>query len=363
MELHSLSSNLSREYDYVFVTHLPSFYKISLFNEIAKSASVLAIFLGETSLQRTADFVKGEKNFDYLYLNSGDFEQRKQWASSWRLCRILAGLKYKRISVGAWDLLESWVAIFCSPTYKNVLMQESSIFESTVHGYKGWLKKIFAKRLSIAFVSGKPHGRLMRSVGFKGDVIVTGGVGLATRAKRQSNSTRVFSGKFLYVGRLSPEKNLPILLSTFSLPSMQNYQLTMVGTGPQYDSLKLMASKNVEFKGHIPNENIHAIYETHDVFILPSISEVWGLVVEEALYYGLPVLVSAQVGSVEDLVIDTGAGLAFDPNSSRSLGSVIEAMSRDYSRFSAAARAIEFDIRDAKQVQVYVDSLRFGASE
>lgn len=347
-----------QEYDWVFVSHLPSFYKINLFNEIAKSASVLAIFLGETSQERTADFVKGDKQFDHVFLNTGDFEQRSRWRSSWRLVRILLKLRYKRISVGGWDLPESWVAIACSPKKSNVITQESSIFESVLAGWKGRLKRMFARRLSLALVSGAPHARLMRAVGFDGEVVVTGGVGLANRAERHERSDREFSGRFLYVGRLSHEKNLAFLLRVFALPALAGFHLTLVGDGPERESLKALAGDNVSFSGHVPNERIQEVYASHDVFILPSTSEPWGLVVEEALYYGLPVLASFKVGSVEDLVVNSGAGVSFDANSEESLQAAILQVSSDYGKYVDATSAIDFIRRDADQVRVYIEALR-----
>lgn len=350
-------------YDFIFVSHLPSFYKINLLNEIAKNASILVIFLGETSHERAADFVKGEKKFDYLYLNSGDFEQRSRWVSSLRLLRILRKLSYKLISVGAWDLPESWLTILYSPIHKNVLAQETSIFESELTGWKGLLKRIFTKRLGLALVSGEPHSRLMRSLGFDGQIAVTGGVGLANRPEFKWKQRSKFSGRFLYVGRLSPEKNLAFLLRVFALPEMMKFHLTLAGNGPARAALQALAGRNVAFIGHVPNEKIQEIYASHDVFILPSISEPWGLVVEEALYYGLPVLASSKVGSVVDLVLTYGAGLSFDPYSELSLQKAIELVSVQYEQFANATQAIDFAERDKAQVRVYVEAINMGLAK
>lgn len=70
-----------------------------------------------------------------------------------------------------------------------------------------------------------------------------------------------------------------------------------------------MAKDNIRFLGHVPNDSLPEIYERHDVFILPSRYEPWGLVVEEALFRGLPVIASDKVGSAADMVaaLETGA--------------------------------------------------------
>jgi glycosyltransferase involved in cell wall biosynthesis len=253
-------------------------------------------------------------------------------------------------------LPESWLNIFCSPKSKNLITQETSVFESELNGWKGLLKRVFTMRLGLSLVSGIPHSRLMRAVGFKGKICLTGSVGLANRAKFVTEQ-RSFSGRFLYVGRLSPEKNLAILLRVFALPEMAKLHLTLAGSGPEREALQSMSSSNVSFIGHVPNENIQDVYTSHDVFILPSTSEPWGLVVEEALYYGLPVLASSNVGSVEDLVLAHCAGLSFDPKSETSLQNAMEAIASQYETYSSAARSIDFVMRDDEQIRVYVDAV------
>lgn len=344
-------------YDFVFITHIPSFYKINLYNEISKFRRLFVIFLGESSQERNADFVNGQKNFDYYFLNRGYFERRNRYISICRLILKLRSLKYKKMFLGAWDLPESWLAIFFSNKKSNILSQESSIFESKLTGFKYLLKRLFVSRLGLALVSGMPHARLMNRVGFKGKIHITGGVGLTNRMQKSTIIKRNFSGRFLYVGRLSPEKNLSFLLRAFALPSMVDFHLTLVGDGPARSELQSIAGRNITFMGHVPNGQLHVVYAANDVFVLPSLSEPWGLVVEEALYCGLPVLASKKVGCAEDLVINTGSGLCFDPSSDESLIEVVSLMVSEYHKFYVNAYNIDFVGRDADQVGVYVNVL------
>lgn len=357
MKDNSITKYFTKQYDFVFISHLPSFYKINIFNKIAEKSRILVIFLGETSIERTIDFVTGKMAFDYYYLNTGHFETRRILFSSIYLLYLLRHINYKLISVGAWDLPESWVAIMISPKSKNVITQESSIFESKNKGWKSIFKRVFVQRLSLSFVSGVPHERLMRSVGFNGQIVITGGVGLPNRAERQLNTEKGFNGKFLYVGRLSPEKNIEMLLSVFAAPEMSAYSLTIVGSGTERERLRHIASSNVVFIDHVPNDVIQHIYATHDIFILASTSEPWGLVVEEALYYGLPVLASSYVGCAEDLIVKYGSGLLFDPYSKSSCIAACSEIISQYKQYSVAVRAIDFADRDYNQVKVYLDAI------
>lgn len=86
--------------------------------------------------------------------------------------------------------------------------------------------------------------------------------------------------------------------------------LNIIGFGPQEMFLKSIAKKNIVFHGPIPNAELYKLYLQNDVFVLPSISEPWGMVVEEAFNNGLPVIVSDKVGCIGEIVNETN-GLVF----------------------------------------------------
>lgn len=84
--------------------------------------------------------------------------------------------------------------------------------------------------------------------------------------------------------------------------------LLMVGAGEQDDLLRRRVEaqglKNVAFAGFVNQSQLPSIFSACDVFVLPSEDEPWGLVVNEAMCAGLPVVVSEGVGCVADLVVD-----------------------------------------------------------
>jgi glycosyltransferase involved in cell wall biosynthesis len=156
---------------------------------------------------------------------------------------------------------------------------------------------------------------------------------------------------------LSPEKNLKFLINAFSHEKLSNFKLSIIGSGLLGDNLRSIAPHNVTFTEHLSHEKIHQAYIEHDVFILPSDSEPWGLVVEEALYYGLPVISSAKVGCVEDLILHYEAGELFDPYSMASLIDAILNVSREYGKFVASVNKIDFLKRDYLQIRSYTSIL------
>ena len=139
----------------------------------------------------------------------------------------------------------------------------------------------------------------------------------ALRAARRSADPRL-----LYTGRLSPEKNLSTLLAAFAryVGTRPNARLRLVGDGPSRKSLeeeaaRLQIADKVVFTGGIDQRALADEYLSATCLVLPSTSEPWGLVVNEALSYGCPVIVSSACGCTPELVDARKTGFVFDPDS------------------------------------------------
>lgn len=339
-------------YDRVFVTHLPAFYKVNLYNEIAKRCRVFVIFIASTSTIRSKDFTQGELAFDYCILNEGPFETRAKLKSVFRLYQTLRGISFKQIILGGWDLWEFWLIAYLYPKKCNSLACESSIYESRTKGLSALLKQAFLKRMHLVYCSGEAQKALVQSLSFQGIVKKTLGVGIFNYVSKGSLE-KAFQGKFLYVGRLAPEKNLENLVRLFA--KYPQYQLTLIGQGPLEQTLKSINLPNVKLVGHVSNEALAQWYQSHDVFVLPSTKEPWGLVVEEALYYGLPVIASKNVGSAQDFIMQYQVGKLFEPDNSESFDEAINWCAKHYASLLQNLKAIDFKARDEWQVEQYLN--------
>jgi glycosyltransferase involved in cell wall biosynthesis len=127
---------------------------------------------------------------------------------------------------------------------------------------------------------------------------------------------------FLVVARLIPQKNLDTLFHAFADYRLRAgcdvWKLVLVGDGPLKDQLyklrsRLAQSESIQFVGFEQYEQLPIYYGLASAFVLPSVSETWGLVVNEAMSAGLPVLVSNRCGCARDLVREGVNGFTFDP--------------------------------------------------
>ena len=120
---------------------------------------------------------------------------------------------------------------------------------------------------------------------------------------------------FLYCGRLSPEKGLIELLRAYEKISSAKKSLVLVGDGQLRKQIQDFASErglqSVFFMGFQNRQQIANFYALADFLVLPSYRETWGIVVNEALCFSLPVVVSDQVGAGVDLVVHNQNGYIF----------------------------------------------------
>ncbi|MED7789178.1 glycosyltransferase [Francisella sp. 19X1-34] len=341
-------------YDYVIVTHIPAFYKVNLYNQLAKKLNIFVIFLAaNTNEKRADDFVAlNDVSFEYKILFPGNLQERNFSANIRLLRSILKSFQYKKILVSGWDLREFWYVIFTNSKSKNCLALESTINESKVTGPQAIIKKIFLSRVSKVFASGDLHRELLVKLGYRGNVKITKGVGIINKPIF-NREAREYHKKFLYIGRLSEVKNLERLVQVFN--SIEDYSLTIIGEGEQKDYLhKIATSNNIIFKSAIENKKLKEEFLNHDIFILPSLVEPWGLVVEEAFYFGLPVIISQNCGA-RDIVKNDINGYWIDPKNIDEMVSLIRKInSNKYYGLIAGVEKFSLNDKDIKQIEAYL---------
>ncbi len=138
--------------------------------------------------------------------------------------------------------------------------------------------------------------------------------------------------KLLYVGRVSKEKNLDTLLSSFQSLRAQGVkvELCIVGDGPYREQLAAKGAdlEGVSFTGYVGGEELSSIFASSDLFVFPSNTDTFGNVVLEAQASSLPVIVTDEGGPAE-LMIPGRTGVIVPSSNSSALTDAIRRLVED----------------------------------
>lgn len=195
-------------------------------------------------------------------------------------------------------------------------------------GY-AWFRRFHAPASAVMVPS---HGmlKLLQGHGFDNARPWSHGVDLQLFGPAEPAPTQRARPVFLYVGRLSYEKNLEAFLS-LDLPGTK----VVYGSGPLRERL-MSAYPHVDWRGIVPRSELAAVYSSADVFVFPGRSETFGLVMLEAMACGTPVAAFPVEGPL-DVVGDSDGGVLHEDLRTAAL----EALR--LSRHAARARALQFD--------------------
>lgn len=215
-----------------------------------------------------------------------------------------------------------------------LLMSDSTAHDEPRRRWKEAVKRRVVGLYSAALVGGAPHVEYAAALGMPRDRIFTGYDVVdndhfahgAAAARDRGEALRAELGLprryFLASNRFIEKKNLPRLLRAFARYRAQAgealWDLVLLGDGPLRPALEReVRSLGLEGCVHMPGfkqyDELPAYYGLAGAFVHASTTEQWGLVVNEAMAAGLPVIVSQRCGCAPDLVVHGENGFTFDP--------------------------------------------------
>lgn len=215
-----------------------------------------------------------------------------------------------------------------------ILMSDSREEDSSRNAFSEFLKRRIVSGFSGALVAGSAHRRYALSLGIPGSHVRMGydvvdnyhfesGANYARENRANcKDRLKLHNEYFITSARFVEKKNLFFLVSVYK--EYRNcgrgvlHDLVILGDGPLRARLEeyvreLELCKFVHFPGFVQYDELPAYYGLAKALIMPSTTDQWGLVVNEAMASGIPVLVSSGCGSAEDLVIEGENGNIFDP--------------------------------------------------
>ncbi len=226
---------------------------------------------------------------------------------------------------GAYILMLLWSRL----TGRKVLMFAESWYPGSPVSDR--LKGLFLKSCThTVFVSGERARRhFAERLLYPPKKILTGYSAVDNDHFAEGKGTKADPPKLLCVARFSEEKNLALLIRAFKRSNVsRTWSLSLVGGGPLKEELiKLSADAPVEIIEWAKYADLPHIYAQAGCFVLPSRFEPWGLVANEAMAAGLPIILSDQVGALPELLEEGVNGWQFKSDSEDELVRVLNELS------------------------------------
>jgi len=343
-------------------------YKGGVFSQVyiqgkARDIDTSFVQIAETDDERAilGDVDMSYHRYPFRLLFRGGYSNPGRYQRIAKLVRDVVNYPCDLVVIPGYHRVEYWAMLLACMILgrRRAVFCDSTEFDRPQSRWKDVAKRLFFSRCHGFFCYGRRSKDYLLSFGVEESKIVyrvqaaalphgydTKDV-LAVYQSGLSQTSGTF--RFIYVGRLSVEKGLNDLLEAFRRLRVKrsDVRLDLVGAGPLREELiarvaELKLGDAVSFLGAKDMHEIGELFLRSAALVLPSHSEPWGLVVNEALSYGCPVVVSNVCGCVPDLVIDGVTGYSFEVGNVEALSAaMLRTIEMSADRAAVARRCLD----------------------
>jgi glycosyltransferase involved in cell wall biosynthesis len=302
-----------------------------------RAAVVAAVEFSRRDNTYAWDIVEAETRYPVISLfTDADIDTKPTVEINRQVNATLNRVAPEAVAIPGWSSPAAIAALdwCCQTRTPAILMTESTAHDERRSWWKEWMKSRVVRLFSTAVVGGSPHVDYVAALGLSRDRVSIGYdvvdndyfSSQSDRARATASTLRqqhsLPANYFLASNRFIEKKNLHRLLEAYAAyvaqASASAWCLVMLGDGALKGPLmaqtgRLGLTDKVFFPGFKQYQELPIYYGLAGAYIQASTTEQWGLVVNEAMASGLPVLVSERCGCAPDLVQNGVNGYAFDP--------------------------------------------------
>ena len=318
------------------ITNIPSPYRVGQFINLQNKIleyEFFFIFSDIGDKERSWDVnLEGLRNA--VFLNSKPLMLKSKsevrgYYLSLDVIKTLNSISPDVVIVCEYNMISIQVFLYCKiKKIKVISMTDGTLYSERNFGFFRRLnRRMMIPRADMCIASSTKSKELQIYYGAKEDRIIVAYLTVDVdyfRIEREE----YHSHKLLYIGSIIERKGIDLLLKALSLVK-KDYTLTIVGDGEEKSRLVDYVEQNgmkelVEFVPFKQKEELREIYNTHDIFILPTREDCFGLVISEAMAASMPVISSCYADGTYDLVIDGENGYIVNPYDSVKFANTIE---------------------------------------
>lgn len=321
----------------LFMANIPSPYRVDFFNELGKYCDLTVTFEGKSATDRDAKWQADKfTNFKAIFLNG--IRTRSDQFLCFSIINVIRK-GFDRIIVGGYSTPTAMLAIEYM-RIKNIKFFIEADGGIIAHdsAFKYKLKKHFISAASGWFSSGKMtteylvhYGADINSVyiypfsSLKVEDMIAYPVDLAGKAILRKKLNIRENKITISVGQFIHRKGFDVLLKAWQ-NCPKEYGIYIIGAEPTEEYLNLqrrLGLTNVHFVGFKTKNELQEYYQAADLFVLPTREDIWGLVVNEAMASGLPVITTNKCVAGMELVEDGKNGFIIPVDDEKALADKI----------------------------------------
>lgn len=326
-------------------------YHISRLEAAARHLAVIGIELSATDRTYAWASTKDSGRFRRIVV-SPDIDAEPIARMAAKVARTLSDARPDAVAIAGWSHPAALAALlWCSwKSVPTVLMSDSAAGDAVRRSWREGVKRRIVSLFASAVVGGAPHCPYLVGLGMPWDAIFDG-LDVVDNDHFEKGAARVRADAdghrarhalparyFLTSSRMIGKKNLFAILDAYRIyradAGAQAWDLVMLGDGRLMPSIRdAIACAGLTHHVHLPGfrqyDELPIYYGLAGAFVLASTTEQWGLVVNEAMAAGLPVLVSTRCGCSTDLVRPGINGFTFEAADPKQLAQFMRIVASD----------------------------------
>lgn len=299
------NTNIGRKRRLLFITNIPSPYRVAFFNELGKKCSLTVLFERHASSERD-DSWKNYMflNFKGIVLKGKKFDVDK--SISFEVIKYLDKEKFDEIIVTNVATPTGMIAIqYMKAKRIHYWIEGDGAFVCDDNILKKRIKSHFISGAKGYFSTSKEHDRYYKTYGaeekriyrypftsLKDEDIAENAASTEERNALRNKLGITEEKIVITVGQFIPRKGFDVLIDACK-SFKDNIGVYIIGGKPTEEYIKLKEAsgfKNIHFFDFMLKPQLNEYFRASDLFVLPTREDIWGLVVNEAMAQGLPVI-------------------------------------------------------------------------
>lgn len=361
----------------IILSKIPSPYRVPLFEKIHKSnrINLICVFFAYSQPNRLWKVDVGNHSFQEIVLESNQiFYKKLAWPIHFTrgVINLLRIEKPDVIITAGYESIGFWQAFIFAKIKKIRFILWSGATLEALHiktGLVNFLRKFIIRNSDGIISYGTRASEMLITYGANPDKIFKAHNTVDTemisnQVKQLLNINELINRRelnILYVGQLIERKGVEQVITALSEIDNEFLKFIIIGDGVQKCYLENLVNKldldnKISFVGYKQYDELIPFYANANALILPSFEEIWGLVVNEALAAGLPVISSIYAGVTCDLIDDSN-GLIIDPYDIESIKNSIKKIVKLKNEFINKRFQIMEEINKKAGLDQYVETI------